>query len=373
MVVDPRRDHSFRIPRPDLTLTLGTPNACNDCHTDQTPEWAAGAIADWYGPGWPPHYGPTLQAGRNRDPEAAGALSALAMNADTAAIVRATALELVSAYGDDGLPALRSAVGDAEGWLRLTAAGLLPPEDQLRRLPALLHDPVRSVRLEAARLLAAFPPASVPAPERALLGGLISEYEAVQMSQADTAPARLNLGVLHTATGSIDRAVLDYQTALEIQPDFTPASLNLATLLNQLGRSGEAFLVLRDAIAEHPEEGEIHYSMGLLLAEGGQIEAAAESLRQSVALAPDRARMRYNYGLALRELDRRDEAETQLLEARRLGPDDPDVVQALAALYAQDERWDDAVERAEELVAMLPGDAAARQFLESIRREAAAR
>ena len=36
MVVDIRHDHSFRIPRPDLSVTLGTPNACNDCHRDQS-------------------------------------------------------------------------------------------------------------------------------------------------------------------------------------------------------------------------------------------------------------------------------------------------------------------------------------------------
>ncbi len=35
MVVDPRHDHSFRMPRPDLSVKLGTPNACNDCHTDK--------------------------------------------------------------------------------------------------------------------------------------------------------------------------------------------------------------------------------------------------------------------------------------------------------------------------------------------------
>src|SRR5262249_6680361 len=32
MVIDVRRDHSFRVPRPDLSLKYGTPNACNQCH-----------------------------------------------------------------------------------------------------------------------------------------------------------------------------------------------------------------------------------------------------------------------------------------------------------------------------------------------------
>ncbi|MDX1638758.1 MAG: multiheme c-type cytochrome, partial [Balneolaceae bacterium] len=32
MEVDFRRDHSFRVPRPDLSARFGNPNACNDCH-----------------------------------------------------------------------------------------------------------------------------------------------------------------------------------------------------------------------------------------------------------------------------------------------------------------------------------------------------
>ena len=62
MVVDPRRDHSFRIPRPDLSVAIGTPNACNGCHQDKDAQWAAGTIASWNGPGYspPPHFGAAL-------------------------------------------------------------------------------------------------------------------------------------------------------------------------------------------------------------------------------------------------------------------------------------------------------------------------
>jgi len=55
MVVDPRHDHSMRIPRPDLSVTLGTPNACNKCHADKKPEWAAEALRKWYPDPLPGH------------------------------------------------------------------------------------------------------------------------------------------------------------------------------------------------------------------------------------------------------------------------------------------------------------------------------
>ena len=50
MVVDRRHDHSFRVPRPDVSARLGTPNACNDCHADKSPEWAASMVERWHGP-----------------------------------------------------------------------------------------------------------------------------------------------------------------------------------------------------------------------------------------------------------------------------------------------------------------------------------
>ena len=66
MGVDLRRDHSFRVPRPDLTETIGVPNACNACHTDRSPAWAASTVAGWYPHGrqTTPHYGTALNAGR---------------------------------------------------------------------------------------------------------------------------------------------------------------------------------------------------------------------------------------------------------------------------------------------------------------------
>lgn len=37
---DFRRDHNFRIPRPDVSKKVNSPNACNQCHKDKTVDWA---------------------------------------------------------------------------------------------------------------------------------------------------------------------------------------------------------------------------------------------------------------------------------------------------------------------------------------------
>ncbi len=372
MVVDPRRDHSFRIPRPDLSVTLGTPNACNDCHTGESAEWAAETVGGWYGPGRrrDPHYAEAFATGRAGDPEAGTRLIALSEDSGEPAIVRATALELLSAYGAEGRAALTRGLQDTSPLVRASAVSGLEQsalDELLPTVTPLLRDPLRAVRMEAARVLAPAV-ASVTGSDREILAGALAEYEQVQLSLADTAAAHLNLGVIHNATGDTGRALDDYRTALEREPGFTPASINLANLLNGLGRNPEAEPVLIDAIAQNSEEGELYYSLGLLQAEMNRLAAATSNLERAADLLPGRPRVRYNYALALQRMDRRGEAEAQFLESYRVGPEDPSVVQALAIFYFQDARWEEALEWAERLVEMLPGEPGARLFLDEIRR-----
>ncbi len=375
MVVDPRRDHSFRIPRPDLSLKLGTPNACNMCHTDETPEWADAALTRWFGPErqQQPHYGETIATGRRSEPGAAPRLIELAGDAEQPTIVRATALQLLRSYPAAGVPAVVEAVHDDDALVRATAVSeleSLPPEERVQTASPLLRDPVRAVRIQAARVLA---PASTEliGEDRQAFDAALSEYEALQMSLADTAPAHLNLGVIHAATGRQEPAVRDYEAAVSIDPGFLPARLNLATLLNEMGRNPDAEHVLREAIERHPREGEPHYSLGLLLAEMDRLEDAAVSLGRAAALLPERARVRYNYGLALQQLGRRQTAEFELRQAYRIAPRDPAFVQVLAIFYAQDGRWSEALRYGEELLELVPDEDGPRQFVERIRGEMA--
>ncbi|MCI0409368.1 MAG: NapC/NirT family cytochrome c, partial [Acidobacteria bacterium] len=97
MVVDARHDHSMRIPRPDLTLKIGSPNACSKCHAETSPQWAADWAVKWWGSEKPsqPHYGEAIQAGRAGLPGAGQALAALLSDQTRPGIVRASAVALV--------------------------------------------------------------------------------------------------------------------------------------------------------------------------------------------------------------------------------------------------------------------------------------
>ena len=369
MVVDPRRDHGFRVPRPDLSAALGTPNPCTGCHDDRDDAWAAAAVADWSDVPPPPHFAPAVAAGRAGDAAAQPDLAALAADPDQPAIVRATALELLRPLGRTGLDAARAALDDPDPLVRATAAGGLEPLGLPARraaLQPLLADPVRAVRLEAARVLAeSWSGDGAPVPDDPLAAAA-AEYLDAQAAVADMAPARLGLGAVRERQGAHDQAEAEYRAALALDPRFTPARFNLANLLNAQGRNPEAETVLRQGIGHDPGEPELHYSLGLLLAEEDRLEEAVESLARA-AVPTARARVHYNYGLALQLAGRLDEAEAALREARLRDDRDPDVALALARLLMDRQRWDEAEELAAALVRLVPGAPGPQRLLNEIR------
>jgi len=370
MVVDPRRDHSFRVPRPDLSVKLGTPNACNDCHRDKKAQWANDAVRGWYGPKkQPPHFAETIAAGRDGRPEALPKLMAVATDTKQPVIIRATALDLLPQYGSQGTAAMVSALRDEDPLLRRTALrGLarLGPEPRLKAVAPLLKDPIRAVRIEAARVLTSVPRELFNQSQRTDFDKALAEFKQAQMAVADQPSGHLNLGVMYEGTGRRDLAEKSYLTALRKDPGFLPARFNLTNLYNAMGRNADAEQVLREGIKRAPKEGELYYSLGLLQAEEQRYPEAASNLGKAAELMPKRARVHYNHGLALQTLGRRSNAETALLKAHRLSESDPRILQALAIFYFQDRHWNQAANYAKKLTQLYPNEPAPRRMLEQI-------
>ncbi|HEX9125024.1 MAG TPA: tetratricopeptide repeat protein, partial [Methylomirabilota bacterium] len=376
MIVDPRRDHTLRPPRPDLSVKIGTPNACTGCHRDRTAEWAAAAVAKWYGPtrSKDADWALAMAAGRAGARDGAPALIAVALDRQLPAIVRAGALGLLRGYGPQGTGAMAALVRDGDPAVRLAAvAGLeaVPPAERVAAAAPLLSDPIRAVRIEAARVLAPVPAERLDASQRKALEAAIAEFVEAQIAMADMPASHLNLAVLFAAQGKRELAEGEYLTALRMDPYFSPARANLVALYNAIGRNADAERVLREGIKRTPNEGELYYSLGLLLAEEKRLGEAAEALRSAARLMPQRARVRYNLGLALDRLSRDAEAEAALVQAFQLDPRDPDIVYAMAAFYVQRQQWKRARPIAEQLVVIAPGDPRARQLLEGITRRMA--
>jgi tetratricopeptide (TPR) repeat protein len=366
MVVDPRGDHSFRVPRPDLSVKLGTPNACNGCHADRSPQWAADVLAKRSGADVPGHYAEALHAGRRGAPGAEKLLAEVVRDPEQPGIARASALlglrDRVAGSGQ----VIRQALRDEDPLVRfgaLLALDAQPPSVRPLLLLPLLDDPVRAVRIEAARLLAPARQQSLTAGQRARLDRVLEEYRQAQRQNTDRAEAHLNLGLLHLDLGEPERAEAEYVQAIEREPSFLPAYVNLADLYRLQGRDEDGERVLHEALELVPDNAAVQHALGLLLVRRKRFDEALEYLESAAHARPDEPRYVYVYGVGLHSAGRTDRALSVLQDAHDRHPGNPDLLVALATISRDAGSIDSAIRYAEKLVGLVPQDPQARQLL----------
>jgi tetratricopeptide (TPR) repeat protein len=360
MVIDYRADHSIRIPRPDLSVELGVPNACSTsgCHDDQTVEWAAEHFTAWYGTARRPHFGTVMAAARSAEPEAEDDLHGILESELYPVIVRATALNALQAYpGERTNDAMRRALTDDDSLLRLTAVDAINPQSPellANLLAPLLFDPVRTVRIRAAARLAPINREYLQAHQREALDTQLAEYIDSEKRNLDFAAAGANLANYYMGQQDYVLAERYYRTALDVDDLFFPAKMNLATLLAQQGDNAEAEGLLREVLDDYPEQYDTAYSLALLLAGLGQLDESLNYLEQAATGMPRHSRAQYNYGLLLAQLSREEEAEAALSRALKLEPASFDYLYALIDFYYKRGRFDEALTLAERMIEAHP-------------------
>jgi tetratricopeptide (TPR) repeat protein/ssDNA-binding Zn-finger/Zn-ribbon topoisomerase 1 len=369
MVVDPRRDHSIRVPRPDLSIALDSPNACTTCHRDRKPDWAAASIDTWYGKAWRnrPQYGTTLRAASTQGAKALPALLELARAAGTPAIVRATAVELAGPIAQSSLvPSLLPMVGDADPIVRIAAAEALerlPLESRVQAIVPLLSDPIRGVRIAAARVLADVPDTQLGAEQRGARRRALAEYEASLLHDADWPASNVNLGNLRLRQGRIDEARAAFERALALDTRFVGAYVNLADSYRQSGRDDEGERVLRGGLSIVPRAADLHHALGLLLVRKGDNIAALTELAQAVKLAPDSSHFAYVYAIALHSAGRQREAIAALRTVDARHPYDLEVLSALISMNREAGDRVTALAYAKKAAEALPNDPVLKQLV----------
>jgi predicted CXXCH cytochrome family protein len=371
MVIDARPDHSFRVPRPDLTVKIGTPNACNGCHDRKTPQWAADAVAQWFGPNRRQEsvFGEVFASARRGAPAALSGLDAIVADRAQPAIVRATALDLARNYGAAGGGLAVRAKNDPDALVRAAAAGAMsavPPDDRMRYTAALLSDPVKLVRIEAARALADIPSARMSAADRATFDRAWAELIASERSLSDMPTMRMNLAGLAWRRGDAAEAEAGYRGVIAMDPYLTPAYSALASVLSAQSKNADAERVLREGIKRSPDSGELHSSLGLLLAEEKRDTEAVAAMERAAKLMPTQARVFYNLGLLQQRRGDLRAAEAALTKSHALG--DLEATYALALLEMKLNRPDRALPLVEQLAAANPGDAQIAKMRDDLRR-----
>lgn len=339
MVNDPRHDHSMRIPRPDLSVKLGTPNACNICHKDETPQWASQQVKTWYGhtPIGYQNYAQALHTTQQQMPDAGTSLATLIRDVETPDIARATALTEVGPYlNRTTVDVLAMGLSDDNPMLRVAAVTVLetaPVGIRARLAFPMLSDPVRAVRIEAARVLATIPAGELAPEQRELLEKGFQEYIASQQVMAERPEAQTNLGNLYAAVGEVDKAAAAYQTASSLDPGFVPGYVNLADLYRSRGNETEAEKVLRQGAKVIPGNAHVHHALGLSLVRQKRTTEAVEELHMASTLNPDNARYAYVYAVALNSTGHPEQAITALQDAHNAHPNNIEILSALVAFH----------------------------------------
>ncbi|MFK7738652.1 MAG: HEAT repeat domain-containing protein [Pirellulaceae bacterium] len=361
MEVDSRRDHSFRIPRPDLSTEQGTPNACTSCHLERenvgvekreglklyqdwmqaaregdeevaaeiarANQWCDDACEKWYGEQRrrDEHFGIAISAGQKGEEGAVEKLEQLLgrRGYEAPAIARASALNLLSQIDPEAAAsAAETAIKDDHPLVRQAALAALlgspNPTKSVSLLERLLDDPIRSVRIEASRVLTELPIQLRQSVNASKLRSATEEWLSGLEYNNDRAGAHLAKGIMAEQQGRNQQALKHYQTALSVEPNVTGPRTNLAALLERnlssTNQRSPAYAKLQSEIAELRR-------------------SELPLLQRDADLLPGAASIQYRLGLAYYIDDQKRLAAKHLSRASELEPEQHAYAQTAAMLF----------------------------------------
>jgi tetratricopeptide (TPR) repeat protein len=335
---DFRRDHSFRIPRPDQSVAYNTPNACNACHTDKSKEWAANAVIQWYGPKRLDHFSDALLKSNsdNLSLNERKDLDKFMTDLKFPAIARATVIDNLFFTSNEDMLVLLETLKDPSPIVRYNALLKFRSLALQDRTPiALKHvnDTTKLVRIGAAQLVIGLDIASLNESDRTGLSNAQSELEAMLYSNADFSTGRMQLGDYYLQNNDIKTAIKHYEMAIKMDSLLTPVYSNLATAYSIDGQVEKALYTLNTWIVVQPEASRPYYLRALLNFELKENEKAIADLKMAIKLNPNDSRSMYN--LATIYYQQRDFQKATLLinKALKIEPNNNDFQYLLALCY----------------------------------------
>ena len=360
MTVDNRADHSFRTPRPDLSIAFNTPNPCTQCHGDRDPAWASAKIAEHLGRPPESHFASSIAQGRQGQPAAEDSLSRLAENRDVPGIVRATALETLAGYRNvRSEEAILNTLRDPDPLVRLGAlrgAMGFEARDRWRAARHLLDDPYLAIRSEAGRILADSSRLPLGAEDTARLANGVEEYVNTQGLHRDRPEAYANIGQVRFRQGNYGSAQSAYEKALQLSPNHLGALINLADLYRFMNKDADGGSLLRRAAERWPDSAAAHQALALWLVRQGKNRESVGEFAAAARLEPENLSLQYAYGIALNSTGATPKALAVLTSAVDQDPHHVDILFALATIHRDQGNWDVARGYTKRLLELVPND-----------------
>lgn len=336
MGVDARADHSIRIPRPDLSVSLGVPNACAQCHNDKSAQWAASKLEQKHGKATRQHFAHAINSAQQGTASAPQLLAELIVDDTQPAIARATAVTLLTPYlSQQTAPLFQLAANDEQALLSFGVATALANIPQQRRLPfayPLLYDDNHITRLLAARSLLGYPLENLPLETKDKYNQAINDYEATQLFNADRPESLVNLAGLYAQQGKPQQAIRFYRKAITLAPYFVPAYTNLADLYRNRNDEQSGEKVLREALISVYDKTGIQHALGLLLVRQNNKAEALKFLELAAKSKSTSDRYIYVYAIALNSVGQANKAIDVLELALHTYPNNTDILYALVSI-----------------------------------------
>lgn len=336
---DVRRDHSFRVPRPDQSVLYGTPNTCNSCHKNESDKWAADAIIKWYGPKRAYHFSDDLAPGSLLNDKSEAHLIKLISDTSQPEIARATAVNYLGNISTEkSAQTIVNSLNDRKAMVRYHALRSLqnfPPDIWLNVAVKCLSDKVKAVRIAAADLYHKVPAQSIPSSAQSAYALADSENKMFLQNQTDFPVGNVMLADYELQNSNYQEAIKLYLRGLRKDSLMNYARLNLSAAYNSVGKNQQAKETLMEAVAIDPQNERIFYNLGLLYYEMNDVAKASQSFNTAVKLGSVTPGLYYNYGLLLQQQGKIAEAESVLLKGYVLHPSAGNINYALAFLYLQ--------------------------------------
>ncbi|MGO1120374.1 ammonia-forming cytochrome c nitrite reductase subunit c552 [Rhodovibrionaceae bacterium A322] len=372
MQVDPRRDHRMGIPDPLRSNQLGSPNACQSCHLDQTATWVEEAYAKLFSGNDQSsgseaskldfatvfHTHDRALAQGQLDPVGTFDLLKLARDDQLPALIRASALERLSAYANRLYwPELAVFLQDPDPLIRSAAAKLYqaaPVEQKLRALGPALSDPSRSVRIPAARALMHAPQNSLTRAQRQALQQAAREFQFSLLANADHPNNQLAMARLALSFRNAKAAHAALNEALWMDPQFPDAWILKARLQMAEQRPDQVRKTMADALMALPGSAPLHHFFGNYLAGQRQYRTAIELLEQASTLPDADPVISRDLAVVLSQAGRNEDARDRLKNYLKDQQEDLVAQELLAQIFLQLGQTDEARVTVQSLKAQAP-------------------
>ena len=363
---DFRRDHSFRVPRPDLSVKYGTPNACAGCH-EKDDKWAWEAFQELFGTVDSIHYSDKLVSGVMGLPHGDTGLLELIKDKNHTEVVRASAVKALSHYNvENFINEYLSWLDDESAIVRGATIDILSEinsTDYVNSFLPLLKDPKRSVRIKAFYGLSGMNESSVPEAYKELYEKVKLEFFAHLDTNSDFVGGRAKRANYYLKKGDFDKGIAGYESALSMDNLNNQLRLTLANLYYNVQNFTKAEQSFKTVIEQEPDYGPAYYSLALLYAELGQNDDAIELLNKAITKMPENPRLYYNLSLLYDQVNDNIKAENILKQGLTIDDTNESLLYALAYHYSKTNQPEKAKTTLIKLVQLYPNNPQYANFL----------